>query len=208
MYRLCKELGVLKPQRRLVPKYPRKLARNRQIDGPNQLWETDIKYGYIAGEDRFFFIQSVLDIYDRSVVDYHIGLFCTAKDAVASLKGALLRRQLYGRESRPVVRSDNGPQFVSGIFEEACQQLGLEHERISYRTPKMNAHIEAFHSILESDCLSRHEFANFAEAYKTVADFMRKYNTVRIHSGVRYMTPDECYQAFLRNSMKLKPIRA
>ena len=88
---------------------------------------------------RFFFIQSVLDIYDRSVIDYHIGLFCTAKDAVASLKGALLRRQLYGRESRPVVRSDNGPQFVSGIFEEACQQLGLDHERIPYKIPNMNA---------------------------------------------------------------------
>lgn len=87
VYRLCKELGVLKPQRRLVPKYPRKLARNRQIDGPNQLWETDIKYGYIAGEDRFFFIQSVLDIYDRSVVDYHIELLVRPRTSWRPSKG-------------------------------------------------------------------------------------------------------------------------
>ncbi len=153
VYRLCKDLDVLKPQRQVVSKYPRKLARNRQIDGFNQLWETDIKYGYIAGEDRFFFVQSVLDVYDRSVVDYHIGLSCTAEDAVASLKGALLRRQLYGRQAMPVIRSDNGPQFVSDVFQEACAQLGLEHERIPFKTPNMNAHIEAFHSILEGDCL-------------------------------------------------------
>jgi putative transposase len=65
MYRLCKELGVLKPQRRTKSKYPRKLARNRSVTAPNQLWEVDIKYGYITGEDRFFFVLSYIDVYDR-----------------------------------------------------------------------------------------------------------------------------------------------
>ncbi len=45
MYRMRKELYVLKPQRRLKMKYPRKLARNRAITEPNQLWEVDIMYG-------------------------------------------------------------------------------------------------------------------------------------------------------------------
>ncbi|WP_461368682.1 hypothetical protein [Candidatus Darwinibacter acetoxidans] len=39
----------------------------------------------------------------------------------------------------------------------------------------MNAHIESFHSILESDCLSRHEFQTYAEAYKRVSEFMDYY---------------------------------
>ncbi|MGG4147581.1 IS3 family transposase [Paenibacillus algorifonticola] len=56
VYRLCKKLGLLRPQRKVKTKYPRKLARNRMITASNQLLETDIKYGYIAGEDRFFFI--------------------------------------------------------------------------------------------------------------------------------------------------------
>ncbi len=51
MYRLCKELDVLKPQRRLKMKYPRKLARNRDITASNQLWEVDIKDGYVTGKD-------------------------------------------------------------------------------------------------------------------------------------------------------------
>nr|WGE05777.1 hypothetical protein P5640_07270 [Bacillus subtilis] len=57
--------------------YPRKLARNRIITESNQLWEADIKYGYIEGEERFFFILSLIDVYDRSIIDYHIGLHCT-----------------------------------------------------------------------------------------------------------------------------------
>ncbi|NLY75829.1 MAG: transposase [Firmicutes bacterium] len=45
----------------------------------------------------------------------------------------------------------------------------LTHERIPVGTPNLNAHIEAFHSILEDDCYSRHQFNTYAEAYKQVS---------------------------------------
>jgi putative transposase len=67
------------------------------ITDSNQLFETDIKYGYIAGEDRFFFIQSMLDVYDRSVIAYHMGLTCEAKDVVRTLQQALFKRQLFSK---------------------------------------------------------------------------------------------------------------
>ncbi|QAW09137.1 hypothetical protein ETA15_13850 [Bacillus subtilis] len=68
VYRLCKELDILQPQREVKFHYPRKLARNRIITESNQLWEADIKYGYIEGEERFFFILSLIDVYDRSII--------------------------------------------------------------------------------------------------------------------------------------------
>jgi putative transposase len=190
VYRLCKELGILKPQRQLKQRYPRKLARNRDVTAPNQLWEVDIKYGYIAGEDRFFFVLSYIDVFDRQTVDYHIGLHCEATDAVDTLKRALWKRKLYGRsEGLPTIRSDNGPQFVSHAFESTCEQLGLEHERIPPRTPNMNAHIESFHRILEDDCLSRFEFESYTQAYQAVVEFMDHYNNRRLHSSLHYMPP-------------------
>jgi putative transposase len=69
VYRLCKELNILRPQRQKRVSVPRRLARNRIITGSNQLWETDIKYGYIEGEQRFFFVLSYIDVYDRSIID-------------------------------------------------------------------------------------------------------------------------------------------
>ncbi|BAF60081.1 hypothetical protein PTH_1900 [Pelotomaculum thermopropionicum SI] len=36
VFRLCKELQVLRPQRRIKTRHPRRLARNRVITGPNQ----------------------------------------------------------------------------------------------------------------------------------------------------------------------------
>jgi len=40
---------------------------------------------------------------------------------------------------------------------------------------------------LEEECLSRHEFASYAEAYATVVDFIRFYNENRIHSATKYL---------------------
>ena len=89
VYRLCKELNLLKPQRKTKTKHPKKIARNRVVTGSNQLWQTDIKYGYVTGEDKFFYILSIIDVADRSIVAFHMGLRCTAEDAVTTLKTAL-----------------------------------------------------------------------------------------------------------------------
>ena len=200
VYRLCKELDILRPQRKLKNKHPRRLARNRVITASNQLWETDLKYGYVSGEDRYFYVMSIIDVFDRSIIDYHIGLSCDGVDAARILKNSLFKRQQYGNVViKPVIRSDNGPQYISNVFESTCLEFGIEHERIPFKTPNKNAHIESFHSIFEEECLSRYEFSSYAEAYKAVTDFMRHYNSRRIHSSLKYHTPDEFYSLLLQN---------
>jgi putative transposase len=95
VYRLCKAMDLLRPQREKQIRYPKKLARNRIITGSNQLWEMDVKYGYMEGEERFFFFLSLIDVYNRSVMDYHMGLSCSGNDAVQTLGRALFKRQLF-----------------------------------------------------------------------------------------------------------------
>jgi putative transposase len=207
VYRLCKKLDVLRPQRKIKSKFPRKLARNRIITDSNQLFETDIKYGYIAGEDRFFFIQSVMDVYDRSIVSYHIGLRCEATDVARTLQQALLKRQLFDVPTKPVIRSDNGPQFISKTFALACENLGAEHERIPPRTPNMNAHIESFHRILQDDCLSLYDFTTYGEAYEAVTEFMNFYNERRMHSSIKDLAPAEFYRLNLIQPIPIKSVR-
>lgn len=200
VYRLCKELDILRPQRQKKIKHPRKIARNRVITAPNQLWEIDVKYGYIAGEDRFFFIAPIIDVYDRSIVDCHIGLSCSALDIAVTVKGALFKRAIYDNEEKTLIlRSDNGPQFISSLFEETCNNLKIEHERIPFKTPNKNAHIESFNNILEHECLACNEFETYAEGYKAVSEFIKFYNEVRIHSGINYLSPNEFYLKTLLN---------
>jgi len=103
VYRLCHELDILQPQRRKRVQYLGRLANNREIRGSNQLWEMHVKYGYIAAEPRFFFLLSLIDVYDRTIIDYHMGLSCEGKHAAQILQRALWKRQLFGKESLPVI---------------------------------------------------------------------------------------------------------
>lgn len=202
VYRLCKKMEILRPQRVIKASYPRKLARNRIITASNQLWESDIKYGYISGEGRFFYVASIIDVFDRSVISYHMGPNCTSKDVAMMLRDAINSTD----DIRPVVRTDNGPQFTGLDFEGKCYSLGIEHERIPYKTPDKIAHIEAFHRIFEEECLS-HGFENYAEAYSSVAAFMQFYNTQRLHSSIRFMAPSTFREKALTEKIEIKEVR-
>ena len=191
VYRLCKELDILAPQRRIRFKYPRRLAINRRITGPDQLWEIDVKYGYIHGENRFFYLMCVIDVYDRMIIDYHIGLSCEGKHAAQVIQRALWKRQLYSKTNRPIIRTDNGPQFISHIFESTCENDNIEHERIPPSTPNKNAHIESFHALLERERLTKYEIMSYQEAYEIVSDFIDFYNKRRIHCSLHNLSPVE-----------------
>jgi putative transposase len=187
-YRLCKELGILQQQRRKKFTYPRRIARNRLITDSNQLWQMDIKYGYVNGYDRFFFLLSIIDVFDRSILAYHAGSSCEAKHACEVVEQAIQAR-ISNSDGLPVIRTDNGPQFISHKFGELCEKLKLEHERIPPKTPNMNAYIESFHSILERDLFSKETFETFEGAYQAVEVYMDFYNNRRMHGSLKRKSP-------------------
>jgi putative transposase len=191
VYRICKELQILAPQRETVNPAPKKVANNRVVTGPNQLWQLDIKYGYVAGKRRHFFLASIIDVFDRSIVAHHRGKACSTKDVLRTAHKALLRREV-NLQTRPlVIRTDNGPQFISKAFHAFCEQMGVEHERIPNHTPNKNAYIESFHSILERECYLRNCFATYEEAFAEVDRFIRYYNNDRIHGSLYDWPPKE-----------------
>ncbi|OBZ13782.1 integrase [Bacillus sp. FJAT-26390] len=187
-YRLCEELGILQKQRECKSKHPRRLPKNRTVTAPNQLWQMDSKYGYVIGCERFFFVLSIIDVFDRVVVNQYRGAVCEAKHAVQTLCHALKQRVKPG-EKLPVIRTDNGPQFVSKLFGDTCESLDMTHERIPPRSPNMNAYIESFHSLLERDLFTKMDFMSFEEAYEELDKYMEFYNNRKMHGSLKLMPP-------------------
>ena len=68
------------------------LAKNMQLDGPNQLWVADITYVAIA--IGFVYLAAILDAWSRRVVGYAISRSIDARLAVAALKAAIRRNSL------------------------------------------------------------------------------------------------------------------
>jgi putative transposase len=208
VYRLCKEMNILAPQREVKKKHPRRLARRETVTGPNQQWQMDIKYGCIHATGRFFYQLSVIDVFDRTIVAWYLGLSCKADDACQVLQQALDNRGICVGQSMPKVRTDNGPQFVANAFEELCEARGIVHQRIPPNTPNMNAFIEAFHSILESECYSRHEWTSFEDVYETVYEFMVFYDERRRHGSLGYRAPKVFRELLVSNSIEVLPLVA
>ncbi|WP_407845459.1 transposase [Clostridium tetani] len=135
-----------------------------------------------------------MDIFDRNIVDYHMGSHCEAKNATALLRKSLIRRDLFTEgTTRPVIITGNGLQFVSYKFKECCEEFKLHHERIP---ANKNTHVESFHRILEDECFKSNEFQSYTEVYEIVNDFVNFYNNRRLHSILRYMTPNEFYHLY------------
>ena len=69
--------------------------------------------------------------------------------------------------------------------------MNLPHERIHPATPKEDAHIESFNSILEREVIRRLEFESFEEAKSAFGRYVDFYNNERLHSAIGYITPWE-----------------
>jgi putative transposase len=69
--------------------------------------------------------------------------------------------------------------------------INIPHERIHPATPKEDAHIEPFNSILEREVIRRLEFEGLEEAKSTIGRYEDFYNNERLRSAIGYITPGE-----------------
>ncbi len=202
IYRICKEEGILlekRSKRTVLSKSTRFIAQNRVVTRPNQAWQFDIKYGYIDGERRFFFILAFIDVFTRKVVGVHVGLRCQKGD-LKNVLALALEREGVKAEDGLVIRSDNGPQMTAKEFNKWLMSLEekLSHEFIPIRTPNKNAYIESFFSILELEFLRVSYFRTFADAYEKTHKWIKFYNTERIHGSIGDITPAEAMNKYKR----------
>lgn len=54
-----------------------------------------------------FSLFSNIDVYDRSIVDNHIGLSCTSSDVNQALERVLFKCQQFDKLKKPKIRTDN-----------------------------------------------------------------------------------------------------
>lgn len=197
VYRLCKENNLLLKKSFKAKKY-KKFCSNRKVNKPNQVWEFDIKHGYIHGENKCFYILVYIDVFSRKVISYHIGLTCKAKNLAATFSTALRKANISQHESL-TIRSDNGPQMTSKQFFTYLStkvQQKVNHEFIPYATPNKNAHVESFYSIIESEFMRVHYFKDFKDVYKKLLEFIIFYNNTRVHGSLGHRAPDVVYKHY------------
>jgi putative transposase len=90
-----------------------------------------------------------------------------------------------------ILRTANGPQYISREFRETMKLLGIRSEYIQKHTPEDNGDIESFHNSLKTDYIWVTELETFEDARKLMEYAFNDYNSVRLHSSIGYLPPDE-----------------
>jgi len=192
IYRLCDEYDLL--LFRQHEKKKRKFKKSRcgyaEVNAPNQLWQFDLKYIWIHGENRWCFFLGFIDVVSKKITGWYVGKTCKAGDLVFTLNEAIKNENI-GPDQSLVIRSDNGPQMSSNKFYFYLKNLEkkLTHEFIPPRSPDRNAYIEAFNSILEIEVIQVQYFADFGEVYAAMVRFIEFYNNRRLHGSIGDRSP-------------------
>jgi len=183
VYRVLQDAGVL---HRWNPNTnPRKGRGFEQPRKPHEHWHIDISYVNLQG--TFYYLCSVLDGYSRYLIAWDLRESMTEQQVEIVLQRA--REQF--PEARPRIISDNGPQFIAKDFKQFIRLSGMTHVRTSPYYPQSNGKLERWHQSAKVECIRPKTPLSLEDARRIVTEYVRHYNTVRLHSALGYITPND-----------------
>jgi len=146
-------------------------------------WHMDISYINFRG--TYLFLIAVLDGFSRYIVHHELRTNMQEYDVEMVLERALEKYP----DEHPRLITDNGSQFLALDFKKFLKESQLTHVRTSVNHPQSNGKIEAFHKTIKSECIRQESMLDLEDARNTVAAYIHKYNTERLHSSIGYITP-------------------
>ena len=81
--------------------------------------------------------------------------------------------------------------LLSEMFKNTVKILGIRSEYIHKHTPEDNGDIESFHNSLKTDYIWVNDLETFEDAENLMESAFSDYNSMRSHSSVDYLPPDE-----------------
>lgn len=147
----------------------------------------DIKYVWVQGESRWYYLLSIMDVFSRKILHWIFQKSVRKADVINMFRWLHLVYDLKG----VIIRNDNGSQFLANQVRAFLIQLEAQQEFTHVATPEENAYIEAFHSILQRELIERYEFGSFYEANQHIENYMHWYNYERKHKKLGRITPQQ-----------------
>lgn len=204
--RVMKKFGI-KPRRRKVkkPKKPADIG-NEPSNFPNTsllwcpvkegvLWASDFTYLYFQG--RFFYLATIIDVYTREIVGYHLARHHQSSLVLSALEDAL------SKHKPPLwIHSDQGSEYNSKIYIIKCQQAGINISMSAKASPWHNPFQESFYDKFKVTIGFLDRFENLGELIAAIHEAMYYYNHKRIHSALK-MSPIAYKQTLTTNNDRL-----
>jgi transposase InsO family protein len=195
-------------------------ARRFVRKGRNTLWQSDIKYGiYIPdgkGGKRRTYLATFID--DATRVVCHSEFYLNHRVPILEdcFRKAMLK---FGKPDSIYV--DNGKEFISRWMRVGCARLGIRHIAAKPYSPASKGKIERFQGYTDEFMREAtiHKIENLSDLNKLYRAWLGEAYQHKVHGSldgftpmqafqrdekhVRFVTPEECYDAFLHEETRM-----
>ena len=168
----------------------------KELTSPNQRWCWDISYLPTYEKGQFLYLYLLLDEYSRKAVTWLVSWHQTAEEARYLLEEGLINENILDLpfDQRPEVINDRGRQMKAKPIKRMFEDHHMPQLFARPRTPNDNPFVESLFSTVKRAPEYPGRFLDRKQATKYFNSYFLWYNTERFHSGIDYVTPEQCHQ--------------
>jgi putative transposase len=185
----------IKPHKRIDREKPQPLSPPRT---PNVVWSMDFMHDQLD-DARGYRSLNVIDDFNRELLCAQIDLSLPTVRVIKALEEVI-----EWRGCPQVIRSDNGPEYISQAMSDWAASRNITLWFIQPGNPQQNAYIERFNRTMRYEVLSANLFTSIEEAQDAVTKWQWIYNNERPSMALNGLTPIQYLNNF-KTKTKTKP---
>jgi putative transposase len=170
------------PGHRIYPYLLRGLAITRS----NQVWAMDITY--IPMARGFVYLAAVVDWFSRRVLAWKLSITMETSFCIEALEEALSKN-----EKPEIFNTDQGSQFTCEAFTGRLKKEGISISMDGKGRWRDNVFIERIWKSIKYEEVYLHAYASVSEARTSIGRYLEFYNSIRPHSSLKRLAPDQVY---------------
>jgi len=162
------------------------------IERPNQVWATDITY--IKLEKGFVYLAAVIDWNTKKILSWKLSNTMDVSLTTSVLKEALA---LYPKPE--IFNTDQGSQYTAKAHVDILKEYNIQISMDGKGRSIDNICIERFWRSIKYEEIYLNHYKSMSELRYSIDNYMKKYNSRRLHSAIGNKTPNEVYFNYINN---------
>lgn len=171
-------------RRRAKKRLPERVKQPLTVpDAPNQVWSIDFMSDGLS-DGRKYRLLNIIDDFNRESLVIEVDTSLPARRVIRALERIIAKR---GKPAN--IRTDNGPEFISHLLQQWCEDNRITLQYIQPGKPTQNAYIERKNGSIRRELLNAYIFHRLSEVREMCEIWRQDYNTERPHKSLGYLSP-------------------
>ena len=151
----------------------------------NEVWSMDFMSDTMENRRKFRTLN-IIDDHNREALWVEASFSFPSRLVIRALENVIAEK---GQPK--IIRTDHGPEFISGEFQLRCESKRLKQQFTQPGNPMQKGYIERFNRSFRADILDSYLLNNLMQVNILAENWMKKYNNERPHEPLGQKPPSK-----------------